>query len=63
MIFHSGTAKKNNSIVSNGGRVLSVTALGKDIKEAKIRAYKVVNLIDWPDGYFRKDIGWRAVED
>lgn len=63
MIFHSGTAKKNNSIVSNGGRVLSVTALGKTVKEAKNRAYKVVNLINWPDGYFRKDIGWRAVED
>tara|TARA_B100001142_G_scaffold322067_1_gene369758 strand:- start:816 stop:2087 length:1272 start_codon:yes stop_codon:yes gene_type:complete len=63
MVFHAGTAKKNMFIVSNGGRVLSVTALGKTIKEAKKRAYKAVNLIDWPDGYCRKDIGWRAIKD
>ena len=42
---------------------MSVTALGKTIKEAKKRAYKAVNLIDWPDGYCRKDIGWRAIKD
>ena len=60
MIFHAGTAEDDGNIVSAGGRVLNVTALGKTVKAAKKRAYEAVNLIDWPGGFCRSDIGWRA---
>lgn len=60
-IFHAGTALKNGQLVANGGRVLNVTALGDTVKEAQARAYAAVARIDWPEGFCRKDIGWRAV--
>jgi len=60
MIFHAGTAEDDDRIVAAGGRVLNVTALGKTIKAAKKRAYEAVGLIDWPEGFCRSDIGWRA---
>lgn len=60
-IFHAGTALKNGQLVANGGRVLNVTALGDTVKEAQARAYEAVARIDWPEGFCRKDIGWRAV--
>jgi phosphoribosylamine--glycine ligase len=63
IIFHAGTLRNNDRILSNGGRVLGVTALGKTVKAAKNKAYNAVNLIDWPEGFCRKDIGWRAAED
>jgi phosphoribosylamine--glycine ligase len=61
-IFHAGTARSNGMIVANGGRVLNVTARGKTVKEAQIRAYAAVDRIDWPEGFCRRDIGWRAIE-
>jgi phosphoribosylamine--glycine ligase len=61
-IFHAGTAKKDGLIVANGGRVLNVTARGRDVKEARDRAYAAVDRIDWPEGFCRRDIGWRAIE-
>ncbi len=61
MIFHAGTAEDNGNIIAVGGRVLNVTALGKTVKAAKKRAYEAVDLIDWPEGICRSDIGWRAV--
>ena len=61
MIFHAGTAEDNGNIIAAGGRVLNVTALGKTVKAAKKRAYEAVDLIDWPEGFCRSDIGWRAV--
>lgn len=61
-VFHAGTAKKDGQIVSTGGRVLGVTALGEDIAEAQRRAYMAVDKIDWPDGFCRRDIGWRALK-
>lgn len=61
-IFHAGTAMKDGALVANGGRVLNVTALGKSVKEAQEKAYRAVDLIDWPEGFCRRDIGWRAVE-
>ncbi|SEB88104.1 phosphoribosylamine--glycine ligase [Nitratireductor aquibiodomus] len=61
-IFHAGTALKEGALVANGGRVLNVTALGKSVKEAQEKAYRAVDLIDWPEGFCRRDIGWRAVE-
>lgn len=60
-VFHAGTKRDGDRIVSNGGRVLSVTALGKSVIEARERAYKAIGLIDWPEGFYRSDIGWRAI--
>ena len=60
-VFHAGTSLKGGKLVANGGRVLNVTALGKTAGEAQIRAYAAVDKIDWPDGFCRKDIGWRAM--
>ncbi|NMG38848.1 phosphoribosylamine--glycine ligase [Chelativorans sp. ZYF759] len=61
-IFHAGTAEKDGQLVAAGGRVLNVTALGKTVTEARDRAYEAVDRIDWPQGFCRRDIGWRAVE-
>lgn len=60
-IFHAGTALKNGQVVTSGGRVLCVTALGETIKEAQKRAYQIVAPIDWENIYYRTDIGHRAV--
>lgn len=60
-IFHAGTVVKDGALVANGGRVLNVTALGRDVAEAQARAYRAVDLIDWPEGFARRDIGWRAI--
>ena len=59
-VFHAGTALDGDRLVSNGGRVLAVTALGADASEAQMNAYSAVDLIDWPEGFCRRDIGWRA---
>jgi phosphoribosylamine---glycine ligase len=60
-IFHAGTRRDGSSVRANGGRVLNVTARGKSIAEAQQRAYAAVRAIDWPGGFFRSDIGWRAL--
>jgi len=59
-IFHAGTKREGDRVLSDGGRVLGVTARGKDIREAQTIAYAAVDKIDWPDGFCRRDIGWRA---
>ena len=61
MCFHAGTAMKDGKLVSNGGRVLNVTARGATLAEAAERAYAMAGAIDWPEGFFRSDIGWRAL--
>lgn len=61
-IFHAGTAMRDGELVANGGRVLNVTATGKTVAEAQAKAYAAVGRVDWPDGFCRHDIGWRAVE-
>ncbi len=61
-IFHAGTKQDGGRIVANGGRVLDVSALGATVKEARTRAYAAVSRIRWPEGFYRRDIGWRAVE-
>jgi len=61
IVFHAGTTAQNGAILATGGRVLNVTARGKTLKEARDRAYTLVNRIDWPDGFCRTDIGWRAL--
>ncbi len=60
-VFHAGTAIDGEFIVANGGRVLNVTALGANPKEAQQNAYAAVDKIDWPEGFCRRDIGWRAI--
>ena len=61
-IFHAGTKAVGGKILANGGRVLDVTAIGKTVSEARRRAYEAVSRIRWPEGFYRRDIGWRAVE-
>jgi phosphoribosylamine--glycine ligase len=61
-IFHAGTTADDGRILANGGRVLGVSALGTTVLEARERAYAAVDRIRWPDGFCRRDIGWRAVE-
>jgi len=61
-IFHAGTKTDGNRILANGGRVLNVSAIGKTVKEAQARAYEAISRIRWPEGFYRHDIGWRAVE-
>ncbi|EFN58527.1 hypothetical protein CHLNCDRAFT_34136 [Chlorella variabilis] len=60
-VFHAGTSMKDGQVVSTGGRVLGVTATGKDVLEAQQKAYAAVDTIAFPDGFCRHDIGWRAV--
>ena len=61
MVFHAGTTAKDGAITATGGRVLNVTARGDTLQEARDRAYAMVEAIDWPGGFFRRDIGWRAL--
>lgn len=60
-IFHAGTKADGKRILANGGRVLNVTARGASVAEAQAKAYRAVDAIDWPGGFCRRDIGWRAV--
>src|SRR6201999_1406197 len=60
-LFHAGTERRGSDIVAVGGRVLNVTATGLTIAEAKTRAYAAVEKIHWQGCFFRKDIGWRAL--
>ena len=61
-VFHAGTAFRDGKIVANGGRVLNVTVTGRNVSEAQQKAYAAVDLLNWPEGFCRRDIGWRAVE-
>ena len=61
-VFHAGTRRDGDRLLATGGRVLNVTASGKTVAEAQARAYSAAAAIDWPGGFYRKDIGWRAVE-
>ncbi|NHB78428.1 phosphoribosylamine--glycine ligase [Rhodobacter calidifons] len=61
MVFHAGTASRDAGIIASGGRVLNVTARGKTLREARDAAYAMVDRIDWPGGFCRRDIGWRAL--
>jgi phosphoribosylamine--glycine ligase len=63
IVFHCGTRRNAlGEIEAHGGRVLAATALGKSVREAQQKAYQLVDTIDWPEGFCRRDIGWRAVE-
>jgi phosphoribosylamine--glycine ligase len=60
-IFHAGTALRDGALVASGGRVLAVTATGATVAEAQARAYAAVDAVDWPEGFCRRDIGWREI--
>ena len=62
IVFHAGTKAYGKKILANGGRVLNVTALAPSVEEAQARAYDAVAKIDWPEGFCRSDIGWRAID-
>ena len=63
VVFHAGTAADGGRILAAGGRVLGVTAMAPTVAEAQERAYAAVDAIDWPEGFCRRDIGWRAVAE
>jgi phosphoribosylamine--glycine ligase len=60
-IFHAGTAEVGGELVSSGGRVLNITATGDTVTQAQAAAYAAVDSIDFPGGFYRRDIGWREV--
>jgi phosphoribosylamine--glycine ligase len=59
-IFHAGTKRDGDRILADGGRVLGITALGANVSAARERAYRAVDLIEWPEGFCRRDIGRRG---
>ncbi len=61
-VFHAGTSREGDEVRTAGGRVLCVTALGRDVVAARARAYEAVAGIDWPDVHYRRDIGHRAID-
>ncbi|MFV1492813.1 phosphoribosylamine--glycine ligase [Phaeobacter sp. JH18-32] len=62
MVFHAGTKEQDGKVLAVGGRVLNVTARGASLQEARDRAYAMVEGVSWPQGFFRRDIGWRALK-
>ncbi|MDO5621361.1 MAG: phosphoribosylamine--glycine ligase [Paracoccus sp. (in: a-proteobacteria)] len=60
-VFHAGTVARDGQVLANGGRVLAATARGETLAEARDRSYAMVDQIDWPQGFYRRDIGWRAL--
>ncbi|MFC4625653.1 phosphoribosylamine--glycine ligase [Daeguia caeni] len=60
-VFHAGTAFKDGELIANGGRVLNITAVAGTVAEAQKAAYDAIKKVDWPEGFYRSDIGWRAV--
>lgn len=62
-IFHAGTYEKNNKTYSSGGRVLNITSSSKSLTEARNKSLANIDKINWPDGFFRKDIGWRVINN
>ena len=62
-IFHAGTYEKNNKTYSSGGRVLNITSSSESLIEARNKSLSNIDRINWPDGFFRKDIGWKAINN
>ncbi|MDV3256653.1 MAG: phosphoribosylamine--glycine ligase, partial [Sphingomonas sp.] len=61
-VFHAGTSRSGEKLVASGGRVLAVTGRGRSLGEARDRTYQAVERIDFADGFYRRDIGWRELE-
>ncbi|MEM7718810.1 MAG: phosphoribosylamine--glycine ligase [Pseudomonadota bacterium] len=62
MLFHAGTVERDGKLLSNGGRVLNATARGPSLSVARDAAYEMVEGVRWPDGFYRRDIGWRVLD-
>ena len=62
-IFHAGTYEKNNKTYSSGGRVLNITASSENLIEARDKSLTNIKKINWPDGFFRRDIGWKVINN
>ncbi|MDA9034497.1 phosphoribosylamine--glycine ligase [Hyphomicrobiales bacterium] len=62
IIFHAGTKRDGEKIITNGGRVINVTSFGNTVKEANLNAISAINLIEWENSYYRSDIGWREIK-
>ncbi|MEC3862261.1 phosphoribosylamine--glycine ligase [Mesobacterium sp. TK19101] len=62
MMFHAGTSERDGAVIATGGRVLNATGRGATLAEARDRAYALVDAVDWPEGFCRRDIGWRALD-
>tara|TARA_B100001059_G_C17379098_1_gene353515 strand:- start:148 stop:570 length:423 start_codon:yes stop_codon:yes gene_type:complete len=60
-IYHAGTKFKNNKLLSNGGRVLNITSVGKNFLNIRKKIISIIKKLNWKDGFYRKDIGWRAI--
>ena len=60
-IFHAATERRDGKLLATGGRVLNIGAVGRDVAEAQARAYRAAALVEWPQGFYRRDIGWRAI--
>ena len=60
-VYHAGTKLINKELVSNGGRVLNITSTGKAFKKIRKNIFKIIKVINWQHGFFRKDIGWRVI--
>jgi phosphoribosylamine---glycine ligase len=60
-ITHAGTKREGQRLIADGGRILNVIAVGADVADARARTYAAIGMIDWPGGFHRRDIGWRAV--
>lgn len=63
VVFHAGVKMRDSALVADGGRVLNVSASGRTIRDAVERAYEAVERIDWPEGFYRRDIAWRALKE
>lgn len=63
VVFHAGTKLRDGALIADGGRVLNITACGRSIRDAVERAYEGVESIDWPEGFYRSDIAWRALKE
>ena len=61
MCFHAGTKADQGRILAAGGRVLNLTARGESLSEARDRAYAMADEVNWPEGFMRRDIGWRIL--
>jgi phosphoribosylamine--glycine ligase len=61
VVFHGATREVNGAIIADGGRVLAIAALGRNVAEAQKRAYEAVDRLKWPEGFCRRDIGWRGI--
>ena len=59
--FHAGTVEHGGRVLADGGRVLAATGRGATLAEARDRAYALAGRVDWPAGFYRRDIGWRAL--